>query len=95
MGGPGAAAGVARRQWRLRWQQTRIIGTFAAAMLIGLGFVGKLVVARLATPKGETHYGSYQATEGYRRIAGDGYSITKHDYRKDAYARLKLEGLSG
>lgn len=81
--------------WLFAEQRAVVGGFFAAAMLIGLGFVGKLVVARLATPKGETHYGSYQATEGYRRIAGDGYSITKHDYRKDAYARLKLEGLSG
>ena len=34
MGGPGAAARVSRRQWRLRWQQTRIIGTFVTALMI-------------------------------------------------------------
>jgi len=77
-------------------ERREVVGGFvAAALLIGAGYLGKLAVARLATPKGETAYWSYQATDGYRRIAGDGYSITKHDYRKDAYARLKLEGLAG
>ena len=81
--------------WLFAEQRAVVGGFFMAAVLIGAGYLGKLLVARLATPKGETHYWSYKATEGYRRIAGDGYSITKHDYRKDAYARLKLEGLAG
>ena len=70
-------------------------GFMLAALLIGLGWGAKLIVARKTTPTGETPYWNYQTTAGYRRIAGEGYSITKHDYRKDAYDRLKIEGLTG
>jgi hypothetical protein len=70
-------------------------GLTLAALLLGASWGAKLIVARKATPEGETPYWNYQTTQGYRRIAGDGYSITKHDYRKDAYDRLKIEGLNG
>jgi len=69
-------------------------GFFFAAVLIGLGWGAKLIVARKATPHGETPYWNFRTTAGYRRIAGEGYSITKHDYRKNAYDRLKVEGLN-
>lgn len=71
-----------------------MMGLVAAGALIGASLIGTRVVARMATPKGETAYWSYNNTQGYRRMASEGYSITKHDFRKDAYARLKLEGLS-
>jgi hypothetical protein len=70
-------------------------GFMLAALLLGASWGAKLIVARKATPEGETPYWNYQTTQGYRRIAGEGYSITKHDYRKDAYDRLKIEGLNG
>lgn len=70
-------------------------GLMLAAVLLGASWGAKVIVARKATPEGETPYWNYQTTTGYRRIAGDGYSITKHDYRKDAYDRLKIEGLNG
>ena len=69
-------------------------GFMLAALLLGGSWGAKLTVARKATPTGETPYWNYQTTQGYRRLAGEGYSITKHDYRKDAYDRLKIEGLS-
>ena len=71
-----------------------ITGCVAAGALIGASYVATRIVARMSTPPGETTYWSYGNTQGYRRMAGEGYSITKHDFRKDAYARLKMEGLS-
>jgi hypothetical protein len=70
------------------------MGCFAAGVLVGASWIATRVAARMATPKGETAYWSYSNTQGYRRMAGEGYSISKHDFRKDAYARLKIEGLS-
>lgn len=70
-------------------------GCIAAAALLGASWVATRIAAKRTTPDGETAYWSYHNTQGYRRMAGEGYSITKHDFRKDAYARLKMEGLTG
>ncbi|MEP7120878.1 MAG: hypothetical protein ABJE95_08215 [Byssovorax sp.] len=65
-------------------------------------FVGMLVAAAGAfiafttltwrlTPKGETSYSSYRKSEGYRRLADQGYGIESYDYTRDAGARLMKE----
>jgi hypothetical protein len=43
------------------------------------------------TPKGETSYSSYRQSEGYRRLADQGYGIESYDYTRDAGARLMKE----
>ena len=68
----------------------------------GLIFVGLLLAAAGAfisfstltwrlTPKGETSYSSYRQSEGYRRLADQGYGIESYDYTRDAGARLMKE----
>ena len=68
----------------------------------GIIFVGMLVAAAGAfisfttltwrlTPKGETSYSSYRKSEGYRRLADQGYGIESYDYTRDAGARLMKE----
>ena len=68
----------------------------------GIIFVGMLLAAAGAfisfttltwrlTPKGETSYSSYRKSEGYRRLADQGYGIESYDYTRDAGARLMKE----
>lgn len=68
----------------------------------GVIFVGMLLAAAGAfisfstltwrlTPKGETSYSSYRQSEGYRRLADQGYGIESYDYTTDAGARLMRE----
>jgi hypothetical protein len=68
----------------------------------GIIFVGMLLAAAGAfisfttltwrlTPKGETSYSSYRQSEGYRRLADQGYGIESYDYTRDAGARLMKE----
>ena len=68
----------------------------------GMIFVGVLLAAAGAfisfttltwrlTPKGETSYSSYRQSEGYRRLADQGYGIESYDYTRDAGARLMRE----
>lgn len=81
--------------WVIAEQGAPVPGIILGALFVALGWGAKQVVARKATPDGETPYWSYQNTAGYRRIAGEGYGISKYDYRKDAYDRLKRDGLNG
>ena len=81
--------------WLLGESSGFFMGCFGAALLLGASYGATRIVAAMATPKGETPYWSYTNTQGYQRMAGEGYSITKHDFRKNAYERLKLEGLAG
>ena len=70
------------------WQQF-----LPAAGILLFAFLVKWLVAALVTPRGERAYWSYATSPGYMRLKGEGYGITKRDYRKDAYAKLKVEGL--
>jgi hypothetical protein len=65
----------------------------------GIIFVGALLAAAAAfiafstltwrlTPKGETSYSSYRQSEGYRRLADQGYNIESYDYTRDAGGKL-------
>lgn len=68
----------------------------------GIIFVGALLAAAAAfiafntvtwrlTPKGETSYSSYRKSEGFRRLADQGYNIESYDYTRDAGGRLMRE----
>jgi hypothetical protein len=90
-----AAIGAPFLLWLVGESAGFMAGLVAAAALLGASWIATRIAAKASTPTGETAYWSYSNTQGYRRMASEGYSITKHDYRKDAYARLKMEGLTG
>lgn len=63
----------------------------SAVIITAVAVVAFYVVTSRLTPKGERSYSSYKTSEGYHRLASEGYGIESFDYTRDAGERLMRE----
>jgi hypothetical protein len=70
-----------------------VFGGATLAVLVAIAaFYG---ISARVTPKGEKPYSKYRGSDGYQRLAGEGYGIESYDYTADAGAKLmRARGLA-
>ncbi len=54
----------------------------------GAAFIAFYTLTWRLTPKGDRVYSNYRGSDGYQRLAGEGYGIESYDYTRDAGGAL-------